>query len=165
MRAMLDLAAEHGKPVVLHDRDAHDDVVAELEAGLRGLSATAHPGAGRPSGVFHCFSGGPELVATARRLRMCCSFAGTLTFPRAEAIQAAARAVDPDGHVVETDAPFLAPVPYRGRTNLPGYAAATAAALAALREESEDAVRDRCAANARRLFDLPSGGDDRVGAG
>ena len=91
--------------------------------------------------------------------------AGTLTFPRAQPIQAAARAVDRDGHVVETDAPFLAPVPHRGRTNLPGYVAATAAALAALRGESEGAVRERCAANARRLFDLPAKGGDRIGVG
>ena len=111
------------------------------------------------------FCGGPELVEAARRLRMSCSFAGTLTFPRAQPIQAAARAVDRDGHVVETDAPFLAPVPHRGRTNLPGYVAATAAALAALRGESEGAVRERCAANARRLFDLPAKGGDRVGVG
>jgi TatD DNase family protein len=165
MRAMLELAAQHAKPVVVHDRDAHDDVVAELEAGLRHPSGTLGPAGERLKGVFHCFSGGPELVEAARRLRMSCSFAGTVTFPRAEPIQAAARAVDPGDHVVETDAPFLAPVPHRGQTNLPGYVAATAAALATLRGEPEDTVRLRCAANARRLFDLPADGCDRVGAG
>jgi TatD DNase family protein len=156
LRLMLELAAEHHKPVVIHDRDAHDDVVAELQAGLRSDDAP-----GRPAGVFHCFSGGPELVEKARPLGMLCSFAGTLTFPRAGVIQAAARLVEPDAHVVETDAPFLAPVPHRGRPNLPGYVAATAQALATLRGEPEDAVRARCTANARRLFRLPPDGDDR----
>lgn len=156
LRTMLELAGDCGKPVVVHDRDAHDDVVAELEAGLRGPTGAGH----RPRGVFHCFSGGPELVADAHRLGMLCSFAGTVTYPRTELIQAAARAVGPDAHVVETDAPFLAPVPHRGRPNLPGYVADTAAAVARLRDEAPGAVRARSTANARRLFDLPAAGGD-----
>ncbi|HEY6378068.1 MAG TPA: TatD family hydrolase [Candidatus Dormibacteraeota bacterium] len=157
LRAMLELAVAYDKPVVVHDRDAHEDVVAELAAGL-----PARGSRGRPAGVFHCFSGGPALVASAQQLGMLCSFAGTLTYPRTEAIRAAARAVTPDAHVVETDAPFLAPVPHRGRPNLPGYVAATAAALAVLRGEPDDVVTARCTANAERLFGLPRSGDDHV---
>ena len=123
----------------------------ELDAGLGARAGHAD----RPTGVLHCFSGGPELVAHAARLAMLCSFAGTVTFPRTEGIRAAARSVAPDAHVVETDAPFLAPVPHRGRPNLPGYVTATADAVAALRGEPAELVRARCAANARRLFGLP----------
>lgn len=150
LRLMLDLAAEHGKPVVVHDRDAHAEVVAELRAWRDRAP-------GGPRGVFHCFSGDAGLAVEAEALGMLCSFAGTVTFPRSEGIQAAARAVGPDRVVVETDAPFLAPVPHRGRTNLPGYVAATAAALARLRETDEDELRASTTANARRLFGLPDG--------
>jgi len=154
LRLMLDLATAHRRPVVIHDRDAHAEVVAELEA----WQARPPAGADGAVGVFHCFSGGVELVAAAARLGMLCSFAGTVTFPRSEPIQAAARAVAADRLVVETDAPFLAPVPHRGRPNLPGYVAATAAAVARLRETGQDELRATSTANARRLFRLPGAG-------
>ena len=149
LRMMLEIAADARLPVVVHDRDAHDEVVAALGAGLRG------PGGGRPAGVFHCFSGGPELATAAARLDMVCSFAGIVTFPRSEPVQAAAAAVAEGGWTVETDAPFLAPIPYRGRPNLPGYAAATAAAVARLRGMDIAAARAEAAATGRRLFGLP----------
>ena len=150
LRLMLDLAAEHAKPVVIHDRDAHEEVVAEL-------SAWRHRAPSAPAGVFHCFSGDADLAAQAEPLDMFCSFAGTITFPRSDGIQAAARRTAGDRLVVETDAPFLAPVPYRGRPNLPGYVAATAAAVARLRETGEDELRASTTANARGLFGLPGG--------
>ena len=161
LRLMLDLAAEHRRPVVIHDRDAHEEVVAELSAWRERAPAG-------PPGVFHCFSGGPALAAQATDLGMLCSFAGTVTFPRSEAIQAAARSLAADSLVVETDAPFLAPVPHRGRPNLPGYVAATAAAVARLRETGEDELRAASTVNARRLFGLPdpgATGGDRVERG
>lgn len=162
LRAMLELAADADVPVIVHDRDAHADVVEALRAGLR----APEPGdpLERPRGVLHCFSGGPDLAAEARELGMLASFAGTVTFPRSDGIRAAARAVGAGGWVVETDAPFLAPVPHRGRPNVPGYVAATCAAVAALRGVSEEAAAAESTANARRLFRLPdAAGADRVG--
>ena len=101
----------------------------------------------------------------AGSLGMVCSFAGTITFPRAEPIRAAARHVADDGYVVETDAPFLAPVPHRGRPNLPGYVAATAAAVAELRGQPVEAVAARTTATARRLFRFPGAAADRLPGG
>jgi TatD DNase family protein len=152
-RLMLELAAAHGKPVVVHDRDAHDEVLAELSTG------DPAPVPGR--GVLHCFSGDAALARAAGRLGMVCSFAGTVTFPRAEGVREAARTVPDGGYVVETDAPFLAPVPFRGRTNQPAYVGATAAAVAVLRGEAPEEVARSSTATARRLFGLPDprGGD------
>lgn len=153
MRAMLELAREHGKPVVVHDRDAHDEVLAALDEvpGVRG--------------VMHCFSGDAAFARECTRRNFLCSFAGTVTFPRSEGIRAAASSVGGEWLAVETDAPFLAPVPHRGRTNQPGYVAATCAAVARLRNADPAAVARTAAANARRLFALPDPrGGDVVGA-
>jgi TatD DNase family protein len=151
LRAMLELAVEHDKPVVIHDRDAHDEVLAALDdvPGVRG--------------VMHCFSGDAAFAAACVERGFLCSFAGTVTFPNSDGIQAAAASVGDEWLVVETDAPFLAPVPYRGRTNQPGYVGATCAAVARLRGASPDALARTATANARRLFALP--GDDVLGGG
>jgi TatD DNase family protein len=150
LRLMLELAAEHRKPVVIHDRDAHAEILEELTAWSNGGGIN-----GRPLGVLHCFSGDAEFAARAVALGMVCSFAGTVTFPRSEPIQDAARQLDGGALVVETDAPFLAPVPHRGRANLPGYVAATAAAVARLRGSEVAALAEQTTANARHLFSLP----------
>jgi TatD DNase family protein len=154
MRLMLELAAAHGKPAVIHDRDAHEDVVAELRDAFGGGELTDR-------GVLHCFSGDAALARTAGELGMVCSFAGTVTYPRTDGIREAARSVGEGGYVVETDAPFLAPVPHRGRPNQPAYVAATAAAVAGLRGEPTAEVARSATATARRLFGLPdpAGGD------
>jgi TatD DNase family protein len=140
---MLDLAAARGKPVVVHDRDAHSEVLAAIRD---------HP---RVRGVMHCFSGDAAFARRCVAAGYVISFAGIVTFPRSEAQQAAAREVGEGDYVVETDSPFLAPVPHRGRPNLPGYVAATAAAVAALRGAGEQEVRAQSTATARRLFGLP----------
>ena len=153
MRAMLELAVEHGKPVVVHDRDAHEDVLAAIDEvpGVRG--------------VMHCFSGDAAFARECVARGFVCSFAGVVTFPRSEGIQEAAATIGDDCVLVETDAPFLAPVPYRGRTNLPGYVAATCAAVARLRNADAASVARSSAANARHLFALPEpAGGDVVGA-
>jgi TatD DNase family protein len=154
MRAMLELAVEHDKPVVVHDRDAHAEVLAALDEvpGVRG--------------VMHCFSGDAAFAAECTARGLLCSFAGTVTFPKSDGIQAAAATVGDEWLVVETDAPFLAPVPYRGRANQPGYVGATAAAVARLRNADAATVARVATANARRLFALPDPeGGDVVGGG
>ena len=145
LHRMLDLAEECAKPVVIHDRDAHGEVLAAL---------AEHP---RVRGVMHCFSGDAAHALACIAAGYVVSFSGIVTFPRSEPQQAAARAVSARDYVVETDAPFLAPVPYRGRVNLPGHVAATAAAVARMRDEPEDAVRAATTATARRVFGLPGG--------
>lgn len=144
MHAMLDLAATHRKPVIIHDRDAHAEVLD---------TARHHPGV---AGVMHCFSGDAAFARECVAAGFVLSFSGIVTFPRAEGIQAAAAEARPDAYVVETDSPFLAPVPHRGRPNLPGYVADTAAAVARLRGAGEAEVRSQTTATARRLFALPA---------
>jgi TatD DNase family protein len=141
-RAMLELARDAGKPVLIHDRDAHDEVLTAV---------TKVPGS---RGVMHCFSGDAAFARRCAVQGFIASFSGIVTFPRAEDIQDAARAVDGDGYVVETDSPFLSPVPERGKPNLPERVAITAAAVARLRGTSEDAVRAATTATAHRILGI-----------
>jgi TatD DNase family protein len=143
IHSMLELAATHRKPVVVHDRDAHEEVLSALRL---------HPDV---RGVMHCFSGDAAFAQRCVAAGYTISFSGIITFPHSEPQQAAVRAVGGGEYVVETDSPFLAPVPHRGRPNLPGYVAATAAAVAALRSADERLVRAQSTASARRLFGLP----------
>jgi TatD DNase family protein len=141
-RSQLRLAARLNKPVVLHLREAHAEALAILrEEGL--------PERG---GIVHCFSGGPDQVAEYLDLGLHVSFSGIVTFPRAEPVRAAATRVPLDRLLVETDAPYLAPVPFRGRPNEPAWVWHTVSALAALRSEPCDAIGRATAANAARLF-------------
>ena len=145
----LAMAREAGKPVVIHTREAWEDTLRLLE-----------PAAVR--GVFHCFSGGPEEAARVLAMGFYLSFAGVVTFPKAQRLQEAACLVPPDRLLVETDAPYLAPVPHRGERNEPAYVARTAARLAELRGSTAEHIAAVTTANARRLFHLT---DDTLGAG
>jgi TatD DNase family protein len=104
----IDIAKRERLPMQIHDRDAHDDVVALLRR------------VGAPEGtVFHCFSGGPELAQIAGDEGWYCSFAGNITFKNAQLLRDALQVVPRERILVETDAPFLTPVPFRGRPNAP----------------------------------------------
>lgn len=140
LRSMCELAADHGKPVVIHDRDAHDEVLDVL---------AAFPAA---RGVMHCFTGDAAHMRRCVERGFVVSFAGIVTFRRSDAIQQAAREAPEGACVVETDAPFLAPVPHRGTVNLPERVADTVAHVAALRGEPVDAALRHTTATARRLF-------------
>jgi TatD DNase family protein len=143
MHTMLELARTHDKPVVVHDRDAHEQVLAAIRE---------HP---HVRGVMHCFSGDAAFARACVGAGYTISFSGIVTFPRSEPQQTAAADIGDGEYVVETDSPFLAPVPHRGHPNLPGYVAATAAAVAALRGVDESLVRAQTTTTARRLFQLP----------
>jgi TatD DNase family protein len=149
LRWQLDLAARLDKPVVLHvrDRDGRD------EASLAAAAAIDEAGYGR--GILHCTNGHPELLAVGLSAGWYVSFAGNLTYPRATAVHAAARRVPTERLLVETDAPFLAPIPHRGRPNLPGYVTHTAAALAVLRGVAPAELEHQLDANAIRALRLP----------
>ena len=143
-RRFVALAREVGRPVISHVRDAHDDAFEVLAAtGARDLG-----------GVIHCFTGG---VAEARRyleLDQHLSFSGIITFKSAGPIREAATFAPLDRILVETDAPFLAPIPYRGKRNEPAYVAKTLETLAILRGISVDEADRQTSENARRLFRL-----------
>jgi len=141
-RTMLELARDADKPVLIHDRDAHDEVLAAV-AGVPGSR-----------GVMHCFSGDAAFARRCAEQGFIASFSGIVTFPRAENIQDAARTLADDGFVVETDSPFLSPVPERGKPNLPERVAITAAAVARLRGAPEAEVRAATTRTAHRVMGL-----------
>jgi TatD DNase family protein len=150
-RRQLELAAALNLPVSIHSRSAE----AETLAILGDWSATRRAAGSRePLGVMHCFGYGPAAAARFVELGFFISLPGTVTFPKAEAVQAVARTV-PDGMLVlETDAPVLAPQGHRGRRNEPAYLPETAATVAALRGVTAPVLAALTAANARRLFRL-----------
>lgn len=144
----LRLAAEARKPVVIHTREAWQETLSLLEA---------HWAATGLRGVFHCFSGGPEEAAQALNLGFFLGFGGVLTFPKAERVRAAARSVPVDRLLLETDAPYLAPVPHRGKRNEPAFVLHTAQALAAARQEPLETLARATTQNFQRLC-LPGAG-------
>ncbi len=139
----LGLAREAARPVIIHTREAWPDTVAIL--------GEHWSPAGLP-GIMHCFSGGPEETEQVLEMGFFVSFAGVVTFPKAVRVQEAARRVPQDRLLVETDAPYLAPQPYRGRRNEPAYVIATARRLAELRSEPFEQLARATTANFRRLF-------------
>lgn len=141
-RRQLRLAREVGLPVIIHTREADGETCDILEDER----------AGEGGGVIHCFSGGHELARRALALGFYVSFSGIMTFPRAEAIQAVAQSVPLDRLLVETDAPFLAPPPHRGRRNEPAFVVEVARKLAALRGTTLEEVGRASLENFRRLF-------------
>lgn len=143
--AQIALAAECAQPLIVHTRDAEDDTRAMLaDAATAGVR-----------GVLHCFTGSAGLATSALDAGWCVSFSGIVTFRRWTDL-ALLRLVPPDQLLVESDAPYLAPVPVRGRRNEPAYVPHTLAALAAARGVSATALGEQTAENARRLFGLPA---------
>ena len=139
--AQLALAAELDLPIVVHTRSANDDT----EAMLRAHDGTV---------VMHCFSE-PDLLAAGIERGWYFSFAGNATYPKAAAIREAAAAVPADRILAETDSPYLAPQPVRGRPNEPAHLVHTVAALAEARGVTASELADRIDANAAVAFQLP----------
>ena len=137
----LELAAELGKPVVIHTRAASDDTAAALKPFVGAV-------------VLHCFSA-PELLPVALERGYYVSFAGNVTYPKAEELRDAARAVPADRLLVETDSPYLSPQSRRGRPNEPANVVYTAAALAEARRMDAAALAAQLDANATAAFALP----------
>lgn len=142
-RTHIAAARETGLPLVIHTRQADDDTIAILEE---------ESGKGAFPFLIHCFASGPKLAQAAVALGGYVSFSGLLTFPKCVEIREAAREVPEDRLLVETDSPFLAPVPKRGKPNTPGYVKYTAECLARERGVSLDEITALTTANARRLF-------------
>jgi TatD DNase family protein len=136
-------ARETGLPLVIHARDADDDVAAILREEM---------GKGAFKALLHCFTASRALAETGLELGLYVSFSGVVTFKNSEALRDIARDVPLDRLLVETDAPFLAPVPYRGKCNEPAYVASTAAVLADVKGVSAEELAQATTANVLRLF-------------
>lgn len=145
-RIQLRLARNAGLPVIVHSRDAADETLEILEGEL---------GRGTAEGVFHCFSYDAEIGRAAVALGMYVSFSGIVTFPGASAVQSAAAELPLDRILVETDCPFLAPAPKRGKRNEPAWVTHTLQALAKLRQVPVDELAAQTVENTRRCFRLP----------
>ncbi len=136
------IAREAHRPIVIHTREAWADTIALLREHW------APSGIG---GIMHCFSGGPTEAEQALALGFYLSFGGIVTFPKAAEIREAARLAPADRILVETDAPYLAPVPKRGKRNEPAFIVETARKLAEIRGETEASIAAATSANFRRL--------------
>ncbi len=143
LRRHIAASRETGLPLVIHARAADDDMIAIL---------TEESGEGAFPAILHCFSSGQRLAEVGVALGLYVSFSGILTFRSAEAIREIARGIPEDRLLVETDAPYLAPVPHRGQTNRPAYVRDTAAVLADIRGVALERIAEVTTANFRRLF-------------
>lgn len=142
-RAHIGAAREAGLPLIVHTRDAEEDTLAILGEEMR---------KGPFTGLLHCFTGSDKLAEGALALGFYISFSGILTFKKTEALKATAQKVPLDRLLVETDAPYLAPAPYRGKRNEPAYMAETAKFAANLRGLDATAFEEATTANFFRLF-------------
>jgi TatD DNase family protein len=141
--AHVEAARATGLPLVVHTREAEQDTAEILGEAVR---------KGGVTGVLHCFTGSAELARTALDLGFFISLSGIVTFKNARDLQDTARQIPPDRLLVETDSPFLAPVPHRGRVCEPAFVADTAAFVAELRGEEAETLADFTTANFFRLF-------------
>ena len=141
-RAQVRLARELDLPVVIHTREADADTLTILQ----------EEGGGEVRGVFHCFTGNAELAAAALALGFHISLAGIISFPKAAALRTTAQSVPLDRLLTETDSPFLAPVPHRGKRNEPAFVTRVVDVLAELHRTGPATLAERTAANFHALF-------------
>jgi TatD DNase family protein len=139
----MEIAASARKPILIHTREAWEDTFALIE---RYWKPSGLPG------VMHCFSGGPAEAERSLQLGFIISFAGIVTYPKAPEVRSAAGITPLDRMLVETDAPYLAPIPHRGKRNEPAYVVKTAQALAELKGVSQEEFGRVTTANFERLF-------------
>lgn len=139
----LELAGERLLPVIIHTREAEEETLKLLQE---------HWGHAEIGGILHCYSGSLEFAQAGLEMGFLISFSGILTFPKANNIREVAKLVPMERLLIETDAPFLAPIPYRGKRNEPAYVAETAKVMAQVRETSIEVIARQTSENYRRLF-------------
>ena len=142
-RVHIAAAREAKLPIIVHTRDADPEMAAILSEEMA---------KGAFTGVIHCFSSGPELAAKALEFGFYISFSGIVTFKKAEALREVAKTVPLDRILVETDSPYLAPMPHRGKTNEPAFVTHTAAMVASLKDVSREILAAQTTENFFRLF-------------
>ena len=147
-------ARETGLPLIVHSRDADEDMAEMLEEGYR---------QGPFPGLLHCFTAGPELARRAVEIGFYVSLAGIITFKSAESIRQTVAMIPSDRLLVETDSPYLAPVPMRGNRNEPAFVRHTHAALAIVKRVDETAFAEQTTENFLRLFSKVSRPNDLPG--
>jgi TatD DNase family protein len=138
------MASRLGLPVIVHSRDANDEVLHILKKRR-----------GHGTGVIHCFSGNYDMAMAFIELGYLISIPGTVTYKNATVTQDVARRVPLEFLLVETDAPFLAPIPFRGKRNEPAYMVHTVSKIAELRNMDVHAVARSTSENAKRVFHIP----------
>ncbi len=139
----IEAAVETGLPLIIHTRDADDDTVRIMREA----------GQGKARGVMHCFSGGRKLADASLDLGFYISFSGIITFKKADELRDVVKHVPMDRILVETDSPYLAPVPHRGKRNEPSFVVHTAQMVAELRGMTAEAVAQQTTENFFKLFD------------
>ncbi|MDR3592685.1 MAG: TatD family hydrolase [Negativicutes bacterium] len=139
----LDLARQLAKPIIIHDREAHADIMATVKSEGHGLT-----------GVFHCFSGSTEMAREVLRLGFYISIAGPVTFANAHKLLDVAREVPLDRLLVETDSPYLTPQPHRGKRNEPAYVRLVAEKVAEIRGIDLETLAAATTENVKRLFGI-----------
>lgn len=144
-RTQMELAAGAKLPIVIHCRDAWDDCLAQLEQHWRPTGL---------GGILHCFTGTLAHAQRGLDLGFYISFAGNSTYPKTQNLRDVAREIPLDRILIETDSPYLAPQPYRGKRNEPAYVVEVAKTLAAVRNLAPEEVAAATAANFRRLFGI-----------
>ena len=145
--AQLELARRVNKPVIIHDREAHGDIMSILRDKARNMQ-----------GVLHCFSGDRDMALQVADMGFYISIAGPVTFSNAYRLQRLVRDLPLNCMLIETDCPFLAPHPHRGRRNEPAYVCLVAAKIAESKRVSIERVEEVTTANASRLFGFPAVG-------
>ncbi len=148
-RVHIRAARATGLPLIIHTRSASADTLAILREEQGGAAD------GGPGGVFHCFTETAEVARAALDLGFLISFSGIITFRNAEDLRDVARFVPLDRCLIETDSPYLAPVPYRGKTNSPAYVPHVAAQVAQVKGLPVEQVAEATSRNFERLFKLP----------
>lgn len=143
-RQQLDIAREAGKPVIIHTREAWDDTLRILREQWPGRT-----------GILHCFTGNAQQALEAVDLGFYIGIGGVLTFPKSTELREAAQAVPMERLLLETDAPYLAPLPHRGKRNEPAFTALTAGKLAEVRGCSAEVIASQTSRNFDTLFHLP----------
>ncbi|SDO59276.1 TatD family hydrolase [Alkalicoccus daliensis] len=143
-RKQIALAKKVNLPVIIHDREAHEDIVQVLE----------EENAAEIGGIMHCFQGDEKIAQKCLDMNFYISFGGPVTFKNAKLPKEVAKIIPADRLLVETDAPYLAPHPYRGKRNEPAYVKLVAEQLAELRGITYEELADTTTANAVRLFQL-----------
>jgi len=137
------LAREMNKPFIIHDRDAHRDIMDVIKSEAQGLS-----------GVFHCFSGSLEMAKEVIKLGFYISIAGPVTFKNAAKLPEIVASIPLERLLVETDCPYLTPHPFRGKRNEPAYVSIVAEKIASLRGIERSALAESTTANVKRLFKI-----------
>jgi TatD DNase family protein len=147
-RRQLDLARDARLPVIIHTREAEDETIEILKSHLAGPNL---------AGIMHCFSGGLRLAQQALELGLLISFSGIVTFKKADELRAIARRVPLDRLLIETDSPFLSPVPFRGKRNEPAYVVEVGRCLASIHGLGIEEIARITTENFTRLFKLQPG--------